>query len=378
MKKSVTVYSADLPELRTRLMAVDRRFTKAGVPWRLTWAERPFVKTEEGSPTLVEMVEVTIERTELSFGHWIYRAAVVVCDGGAVVHPAPGVDQDDLPKVSDHTCDHCSVKRYRKYIYLLQHENTGEFRQVGKTCMADFCSATPSLLRLIDQAEIKVDDIEASARRGISSVLTASARYDVRRIVALALLASNNGEDYIPSNSYGGYTTAEAVRYALISGADDSAITSDQIDAVLDSIKGVDGDYGRNLRAACGGQAVPSQAVGIVASAVTVWKRAEREAAKPAPAKGYHGVIGEKITGITGTVDVLRDIDTMYGPSRLLVVRDEDNSALSWFGKVPYDVDGITLEEGQKITIARGRVKDHNKYGDDERTVLTRVTLSRA
>lgn len=376
MNKTITVYAADLVELRRRLITVDRRFTKSGVPWRLTWSERPFVKKQDGS-TLVEMVEVTIQRSELTFGKWVYLAAAVVCDGGAVIHPAPGVERSDLPEVTDHTCDHCHVGRNRKYVYIMKHEETGEFRQIGKTCMQEFCSATPSMLNLINQFDIKVDDIEAISRKAHHPSVTGSARYDVRRVVALSLLSSNYGEDYIPSNSWGGLSTAETVRSALVNGSDCSAVSEDQIDAVLDSIKGVKGNYGENLRAAVGGGTVPMQAVGVVASTVLVWKRAEREAAAPAPAKGYHGVPGEKISGIVGKVDVLRNIESMYGPARLLVVRTDDNSVLTWFGKVPFEVDGTPLDEGQEVVITRGRVKAHEKYGRDERTVLTRVALSR-
>lgn len=381
MNKNVTVYATDLEALRSRLLDANMRFLKAHVPWRIVWAETPRTDTvtdTDGTERVVEKVDVVITRTDLGFGHWYYRAAVVVCDGGAVIHPAAGVDTDDLPEVTDHSCDHCRTNRVRKYVYLLQHSKTGEYVQIGKTCMSDFCGATASMLRLAEASAVEVDDLDASVRTVVPGVVRASVRYDVREIIALSLSITDFGREYVPAHALG-QPTASAVRAALSMGGqqDASAVTEADVDAVLAAVDDADGQYGENLRAACGGETVPWEGIGLVASAVTVYRRALRRAERRGPAKGYHGVVGEKVSGITATVTVLKDVATDFGLARLLVLRTEENTELSWFGKVPFEVDGITLEPGQKVVVDRGRVKAHTRYGCDERTALTRVALSR-
>lgn len=380
MNRTLTVYATDLAALRTRLLEANHRFVSADVPWRIVWSEESrehIVTDEDGKEIVTDVVDVTIIRTELEFGHWLYRAAVVVTDGGAVVYPAAGVDAADLPEVTDHSCGHCRTNRRRKYVYLMQHATTGEYVQIGKTCMADFCSATATMLRLAESGGVDVDDLDVSVRTSAPGVVRASARYRVRDIVRLALAISDFGRDYVPASA-AEVSTGSSVRAALsVGGVDTSAVTSADVDAALADVAGVQGQYGDNLNTACSGETVPWEAVGLVASVAMVHRRAADQRNAPPPARGYHGVVGEKVSGITATVTVLRDVQTSFGMARLLVLRTDDDTELSWFGRVPYEVGGITLDTGQRVVVDRGRVRDHTTYGRDQRTELTRVALSR-
>ena len=42
------------------------------------------------------------------------------------------------------TCDHCNVNRYRRDTFVVRHCETGEFKQIGSTCLADFLGHDPS------------------------------------------------------------------------------------------------------------------------------------------------------------------------------------------------------------------------------------------
>tara|TARA_R100001163_G_C5063460_1_gene200764 strand:- start:218 stop:1516 length:1299 start_codon:yes stop_codon:yes gene_type:complete len=54
----------------------------------------------------------------------------------------------ELPKsFINHTsnnCDHCNHKRYRKNYFLVYSAKTGEFKQVGSSCLKDFCGISPA------------------------------------------------------------------------------------------------------------------------------------------------------------------------------------------------------------------------------------------
>jgi len=56
-----------------------------------------------------------------------------------VIRPAP--DAGDLPvkfRTSGAVCEHCNHDRRRKQTYVVRHEETGAYTQVGSTCIADF------------------------------------------------------------------------------------------------------------------------------------------------------------------------------------------------------------------------------------------------
>ena len=41
-------------------------------------------------------------------------------------------------------CDHCNVTRYRRDTFVVRNEETGEFKQVGSTCLTDFFGHDPA------------------------------------------------------------------------------------------------------------------------------------------------------------------------------------------------------------------------------------------
>lgn len=72
----------------------------------------------------------------------------------------------DLPKKyrlleDPNTCEHCNQKRKRNQTFIIQNENTGEFLQVGSSCMEDYISPTElkTLVKLSDFIEQIKNDI---------------------------------------------------------------------------------------------------------------------------------------------------------------------------------------------------------------------------
>jgi hypothetical protein len=56
---------------------------------------------------------------------------------GNIVRPVPGFVVPEQYRTSCQ-CDHCKINRYRRDTYLVQHEDTGEIKQVGSSCLKDF------------------------------------------------------------------------------------------------------------------------------------------------------------------------------------------------------------------------------------------------
>ncbi len=66
-------------------------------------------------------------------------------DTGTIVRMVPNVGQlpEQYRSASSTTCDHCGHKRYRRDTFVVRHDETGEFKQVGSTCLKDFFGHDP-------------------------------------------------------------------------------------------------------------------------------------------------------------------------------------------------------------------------------------------
>jgi hypothetical protein len=66
-------------------------------------------------------------------------------DTGNIIRPVPnlGVEIPAAFRTAAPNCDHCGHKRKRRDTFLIRKDETGEFVQVGSTCLADFLGHDP-------------------------------------------------------------------------------------------------------------------------------------------------------------------------------------------------------------------------------------------
>lgn len=66
-------------------------------------------------------------------------------DTGTIVRMVPNAGE--LPaqyrNTASTTCDHCGHKRYRRDTFVVRHDETNEYKQVGSTCLKDFFGHDP-------------------------------------------------------------------------------------------------------------------------------------------------------------------------------------------------------------------------------------------
>ena len=99
----------------------------------------------EKSKNTYSLVDVTINHTPLKLdGEW-ELVGIYFGETGSVQQLNLDIE---LPKsFINHTsnnCDHCNHKRYRKNYFLVYSAKTGEFKQVGSSCLKDFCGISPA------------------------------------------------------------------------------------------------------------------------------------------------------------------------------------------------------------------------------------------
>ena len=70
--------------------------------------------------------------------NWEFIASVEHTKNGNIFTGVQGVEVPERYYTGNPVCEHCNSNRYRKYTYIVRNKETGEFKQVGKSCLKDF------------------------------------------------------------------------------------------------------------------------------------------------------------------------------------------------------------------------------------------------
>ncbi|MEW1938738.1 hypothetical protein AB0331_15375 [Dietzia maris] len=386
-----------------RIDHANRRLERAGVNSRFVYELERYehASTSNGITRIESRVVLTLNAPALSFGGWRFQAALDVIDGQAIVSTAPGVDLSDWERPDAHHCDHCGLNRARTHSYVVRSEDTGELRQIGRSCLPLFLGVRPAGLWAL---QWDYDDLQMLTDRdmhGNAPVVVTS--YDPRELLALTTVLSDRGRRFVSRAAAGdgcaatadilwsilspsSYETSEARAWREEITAAAELVPAGDLDDMIATAAAMGGsDYAQNLRVLAGQDHIPARHVALWSSLVGVYFRHERDkdrqAALPELTGGYLADEGAKIADVTGTITTLTSWDSDYGyPPKtvtLLVVHTDCGHLLKWQGTVPDEVDGQRLERGQRMTIARATVKAHEQWKGTPQTRIVRAKLTR-
>lgn len=404
-----TINYQQLDVVRERVAKTNTRATKRGFTGRLNLTETPVIKTEVIAnpipgfkPTVIEtpMVEVTISGEPPCYNGWDFLAAVEALPSGAgtstnfVLHAAPGavITTADRDNLGDGTCDHCQTNRRRIHTYLVRNVETGESKQVGKTCLKDFLGwdVTPPFYSVEDLVD---DDWFAPA--------SSNGGLDVTPETVVVLAWTFSRAYGWKPRTFGSDSTADTVEsflgephhkraeiladvHKVAKLTDDPADKGRQIiDYLVTALADDQSEYAYNLLAAITAAVVTRRTMGLVVSAVSAYERAQgreaeylrrrREHADAAASSRYAGEEGDKIE-VTGTVTRLLPIENNYGynpPPKMMVIVSGGPTVAVTFTTAQW---AFEVEQGDAITI-KGTVSKHEERDGVKQTVLKRPSL---
>lgn len=90
----------------------------------------------------------------------------------------------------DFSCDHCNTKKFRKSVFIIQNLNTGEIKQVGKSCFKDFTGE--SVTKFLKE----VESIQNIFDFGESLIEGSSGYFDLFRFFAMVNRLIKKGLPY--------------------------------------------------------------------------------------------------------------------------------------------------------------------------------------
>lgn len=142
------VPSYNLPVLTTKFDKLARRAKKCGLPaptFNDIRSERVVKKyRDDRSGELLEKVYlvhyITVDPgcSVVHVAGWTFIATVQHTEEGNIIRKVGECEIPTAYRTVSNLCEHCDTRRNRKDTYILRNELTGEYKQVGRNCLADF------------------------------------------------------------------------------------------------------------------------------------------------------------------------------------------------------------------------------------------------
>ncbi len=353
-----------------------------------------------------ELADLALSAPRLHLAGWEFLAVIEpVVDGNLVRrHPSATVTEGELAIYREGAmiCDHCQTLRGRRETFVVRADGTagvaaGTLCQVGRNCLKAFLGGrSPEGVvlalswidvvarsggdgegggggwdRTIDPEEFLTWVSAATRVSGFVTKAAVRARSDDGPPATASLVAYLTGPAPYTDQGRQRWLDARAT-YAPV---DEDAVRGAATLAWARSLAGTS-DYEHNLRLVARQSMLDAaKNGGILASAVPAKDRVEgrvlarRAETAPRAASRHEGEVGGRIEAVV-TVERCVSLESDYGPSHLLAMRDDRGSALSW-------VTGTrTFEVGIRLRI-QGTVKQHKDYQGEAVTQLTRCTAER-
>jgi len=363
--------------------------------------EDPFGGPDEVQEVTVRFVKVTVTGHTPRIDGWDFAATIQHEDGGNVLRTCPGFDTL-LPlhyRQADTQCEHCAKDRRRNDTYVLFNAEAAIWKQVGRSCLADFLRTT-SPHGIAEWAEIIAaldSEISVYERDDFADGECVSGRklyFGVQRLLAqVRCIVRQDGwcsrtearNSFVPKlatvdqaflwfDSKFVAQQSAAVRAKYAPTEEDAAEAAAAIAWAQTLPADAANDYLWNIRVVAHKEYVDVRSAGLAGSIISAYnKHLQRELAKK-----YESLNPSEYFGTPKvrepfrlTVVGIREIEGEYGLTTMVRFKQEgtNNTAIWWASGKP----AVELELDQTYTLT-ATVKEHELYrGEHKQTVVTRV-----
>lgn len=388
------IFEGNMERLEAKLTRIANKCKKYGCSFTYRKVGETYRKLtdENNQKYTARFVQVEAEGTAV-INDWQFVASVEHTDAGNIINRVCDIEVPERYYTGKPICEHCNSKRYRKYTYIVRNLTTGEFKQVGKSCLNDFTHGLSA-----EAAAQYISLYECLIAGEVPEPGCYSVRY-IRIKEALQIIAETvNKFGYVRTQETGMYSTAaRAYNYYLALNGQAGFLQDDcdyemqsvnfnhrvpkvleMVDTVLAWILSQDesNNYMHNLKTVCSLPYVQQKNFGILASLFPSYDREMAyQARKEAEAKArtgeanseYVGTVKDRITVTVNSISCVTSWTTNFGVTRIYKILGTDGNVYMW-------KTGNLLEDNVK-TIT-GTVKAHNEYRGVKQTELTRCRIA--
>ena len=403
---TIEIYPCYEAELDKRMKKLNRKADRIGVgEVRLvknlvTKEKKKYDPVEKKwIPFSYQMIQVSVEGEPVKVAGYEFIAKVEFSDGFPYIASAPGKEAPLWARETDPSrCDHCSTRRYRNSVFILSEEATGEYIQVGRTCLKDFLGHDAKQIVSLFSFYRELEGLASENNNGWGCGLSWERSADTLELLAVTSLLIRK-EGWVPKSaaSEKADSTASQVATYLYPAASDGDYdakwiakwiakigTPEPVDqsvalktiAYLDEIakKARLSDYEHNLVSLRGLERIASRRFGIFISSVASYHRhidklesirRQREATAQSL---YIGELGDR-QDFDLTIRSLKYLEGQYGMTTLISFSDQAGNSVKWFAS-----GAKTYEVGERFVVT-GTVKTHGEYQGTKETTITRCKL---
>jgi len=355
---------------------------------------------EDGS--VYEKLYVVVRGKAPRLAGWSFVATLEHDEGTTIIRRLPTFDEElDLSAYRDaspENCDHCHARRRRNDTYLVQ-DGDGTIKQVGSNCLTDFLGhkSPQQYARFCESLADLLGEFTDSEDSSGSGVPRPERRLETKGALAhvACMIRTGGWVSRGKARETGKVSTSEDAERNLVAQArhkrdrdgtplwvDPSAEDEKLAEEAVAWVRGlsedelsVEGgnDYLYNLFTVVNKDSVRARQMGIAASAISAYQRAqEREIKRKAREAGrvdaFVGDVGERRPfRFTVERSLFFDSDPQYGGYGAYhkhILRDESGATLIWQSTKELE-QGATYEG--KYTVKK---QEETKYG--KQTIITR------
>lgn len=386
MGKIYEIFEGNMDRLEKKLTRIENKCKKYGCDFHYEKVGEIFreMKDDNGNEYTAKFIQVEAEGTAI-INDWKFIASVEHTENGNIIKKC--CYEVEVPKkyyTSEPVCEHCGSNRYRKNTYIVQNAQTGEFKKVGKSCLADFTNGMSAehvahYISLFDTL-IEGEYIEPGYRAKNYIEIGESLRYVAETTRHFGYVKTDGerptkyrAKDYYEADhGMAGLLQEEferEMREVSFDANSDYAkeISTKALEWVLS--QETNSEYMHNLKTVCSAIYVTFENFGILASLIPSYNRAiEREqrieAERNADMKSEHiGKVGDRITILISDYRVITSWETQYGITAIYKIIDESGNVFTW------KTSGGIVEGTKKISAT---IKSHNEHDGAKQTEITR------
>ncbi len=342
------------------------------------------LKDDKGREYIARFIQIEVGGTAV-INDWEFAAAVEHTENGNILTGVAGIEIPGRYYNSRPVCEHCRVNRYRKNTYIVRNIKSGEFKQVGRTCLKDFthgmsAEAVASYTSLFDTL---IEEQSREPGYHVEHYLPKEEYllYAAETIRHFGYVRSNDEErqstairalDYYEAER-GRAVTKDYLKYLkdemnAVGFNIECTETVRLVKSALGWIKDQDGydNYMHNLKTVCGLEYVKYKNAGLLASLFPTYKRhtGNKKPFDPEKRSVYVGAVNGRVSIKIKSVKCMSTYETEYGTLHIYKFIGEDDNVYIW--KTTCSVPDKS--EGMLLT---GVVKKHDEYRGVRQNVLS-------
>lgn len=389
------IYVGNMERLRKKVERIRNKCQKYGCDFHYEEVGEEFreVTLDNGEKITSKFILVEAEGVAVVNG-WKFIASVEHTEKGNIINKACDIEVPERYYDSDPICEHCNSRRYRKDTYIVMNEETGEFKQVGKSCLKDFtrgmnAEGVAQYTALFDELIVGEEPYGGSwgeAYYSVNEFLLYVAEtikhFGYVRTEDSGRSTRDRAHDYYKMEHGGRFFPKEKERIQeemeSVSFNAEAEYNAELVKEALAWLASqeVSNNYMHNLTTACNLEYTTWKNLGILASLFPTYNReleyqaekAEQERKKASEQSSeYVGEVGDRIEIEVESMACVTSWETMYGVTLIYKIVDVNGNVYTWKTSKYVDDD---------ISMVKGTVKAHTEYRGVKQTEITRCKVA--